>query len=349
MSIRFATEREVSNWDDLLTKNPDGGNVFQTHEMAETKRLGGAWRPRFIIANGVAIMAIERRVFSHGTLWYVPKGPGVTSVDEMAHLVPELQTFAKQHGVFAVKLEPEIIETAAAKKSLLQLGLVPTPAVQPNASTVIIDLSPSLDAVLAGLNQKGRHAINRAKRDGVTAVPVELTDANMRIMFDLLTATAAGRFESSLRPYAYYKHFWQHFVASGHGQLFFAYVDSTVVAAAYCVLLGKKGLYKDGASIREKITYGASHLLQWEIISWMKSQGATSYDLCGSPHSSVINDPSVSFHNIGRFKTSFNKHVTDYVGAYDLVVNPRAYRRWQQYGQRLFVSLTWRLKKRQWY
>jgi hypothetical protein len=37
--------------------------------------------------------------------------------------------------------------------------------------------------LLVFYNQKGRHAIHRAERDGVVARAVELTDENMRIMF----------------------------------------------------------------------------------------------------------------------------------------------------------------------
>ncbi|MCA9336433.1 peptidoglycan bridge formation glycyltransferase FemA/FemB family protein [Candidatus Saccharibacteria bacterium] len=341
-------DNDISKWNELLTKNHDGGNVFQMAELAETKRKNG-WMPRYLVIGGVAVTILEKAVFAHGKFWYLPKGPGVTTTAQLEKLLPELRTVAKEYGVFAVKIEPEITETDESRQVLAGLGLVPTAAVQPNSSTVIIDLSPSLEEVLSALNQKGRHAIKRAERDGVTAKPVDLTEENMKLMFDLLSETAAGRFESSIRTYEYYKEFWQRFAADGHGQLFFAYFEGEVVSAAYCLCLGDKGLYKDGASVRKKTAYGASHLLQWEIITWMKERGVTSYDLCGAPHSSAINDESHKFYGVGRFKTSFNKHVTDYVGCYDLVVNPGAYKRWQQFGQRLIVSLTWRLKQQQWF
>lgn len=348
MTARLATTDEIATWDELLANNPDGGNVFQATEMAETKRRGG-WQPRYLMAGDIAVTALEKQVFAHGKYWYLPKGPGVKTVDGLIEVIPALRELAKKEGVFAVKFEPEIIESDDTHAALRDLGLVKTPVVQPNSSTVIIDLSPSLDDIMANFNQKGRHALKRAERDGVTAKPVDLTEENMKIMFDLLNDTAAGRFEASIRSFDYYKEFWQSFAANGRGQLFFAYFDGKVVAAAYCMYLGKKGLYKDGASVRERTAYGASHLLQWEIMKWMKTKGVTSYDLCGAPHSSAINDESHKFYGVGRFKTSFNKHVTDYVGCYDLVINPSAYRRWQQFTQRLVVSLTWRLKKRQWF
>ena len=109
-------------------------------------------------------------------------------------LLPELKEFAAKQGVFAVKIEPEILEQDETKAQLVKAGLVRTRAVQPNVSTVIIDLSPTLDEIMAAFNQKGRHAIHRAERDGVTAQAVELTDENMKIMFDLLTETAADFF-----------------------------------------------------------------------------------------------------------------------------------------------------------
>lgn len=347
MTTRFATSEEIAQWDELLAGNPDGGNVFQAREMAETKRANG-WTPRYVICEGLAITALEKKVFAHGALWYLPKGPGVSTPSQLTEVVAQLRVFAAKHGVFAVKIEPELLENADEGKFLADMGLVKTTPVQPNASTVILNLSPSLDEIMTSLPQKGRHAIRRAERDGVRAMPVDLSEDNMQTMFALLSDTAAGRFESSLRSFAYYKTFWQSFVETGKGQLFFAYLGSDVVAAAYCMYLGKKGLYKDGASVRERSAYGASHLLQWEIIRWMKQRGVTSYDLCGAPHSASINDETHKFYGVGRFKTSFNKQVTDYVGCYDLVVNPRAYRRWQRFMQRLVISLSWRLKKRQW-
>jgi lipid II:glycine glycyltransferase (peptidoglycan interpeptide bridge formation enzyme) len=348
MTIRFATPDEIASWDTLISANPDGGNVFQSHALAETKRLGG-WMPRYLLCDQLAVTVLEKHVPFLGNYWYAPKGPGVTDVETVLKLVTPLQQYAATQGVFAVKIESEVLESDDAHAALQKAGLIHTHPIQPNVSTIILNLSPSLDEIMASFNQKGRHAIHRAERDGATAEAVPLTEENMRIMYDLLCDTASGRFDSSLRSYEYYKEFWTRFAAHDHGSLFFARVDGDVVAAAFCMYLGKKGLYKDGASARKKTVYGASHLLQWEVIKWMKAHSVESYDLCGAPHSSHINDESGAFYGIGRFKTSFNKHVTDYVGCYDIVVKPRAYQIWQRIGQRLALSLNYRFKHDQWF
>lgn len=348
MNIRTATPEERASWNDHIAANPDGGNVFQSRALAETKRLGG-WQPHYLYADTLALTVLEKRVPFLGRYWYLPKGPGIQTVDELLRVAAALKKYARTQGVFAIKLEPEIIESDQARQALEAAGLFPTHAIQPNVSTVLLDLSPSQDEIMAAFNQKGRHAIHRAERDGVTAEAVPVTDDNMRLMYRLLSDTAAGRFESSLRSFAYYREFWTRFSADDRGSLFFARLDGEVVAAAFCMYLGKKGLYKDGASVRERTAYGASHLLQWQVITWMKAHGVTSYDLCGAPHSSRVNDESGAFYGIGRFKTSFNKHVTDYVGCYDIVVQPRAYRAWRRWGERIVVSLTYRLRHDQWY
>lgn len=336
MTIHFATPAEIDTWNDRILANPDGGNIFQGVEFAEQKKQGG-WMPRYIMADTVAITVLEKSIFGIGKLWYLPKGPGVTSVRELDDLLAELATFSKQHGVFALKIEPELHDTPETRADLLKLGLVKVTPIQPNFSTVTLNISDDTDAVLASLNQKGRHAINRAKRDGVITKLVDATDENCQAMYDLLAATAEGSFR--IRHYAYYKSFWQRYTKAGLGQLFFAYVDDKIVAGAYAVVFGAKSTYKDGASIRERTVYGASHLLQWTVIEWAKSRGGRIHDFCGAPPSDQIKNPDHPHYGIGRFKTSFNKEVTDYVGAYDLVVNPRTYRLWTTFGERIALRL----------
>lgn len=348
MDVRYATKDEVARWDELLINNPDGGNVFQAAEMAETKRQNG-WTPRYIIADNLAITVLEKRIPLIGAFWYLPKGPGVTSAKELLEVLEPLKEFASHHRVFVIKIEPEILESSEAKSALEAAGLIPVPAIQPNHSTVVLDLTPELDDIMTSFNQKGRNALRRAEREGATAYAASLNDTTAHEMFSLLTNTAAGRFDSSLRSFPYYLEFWQRYATAKHGSLFFVEYNGEIVASAFCIYLGKKGLYKDGASVRKKTVYGASHLLQWEVMKWMKERGVESYDLCGTPHSSEIDNPDNHFHGIGRFKTSFNKHVTDYVGCYDIVVRPRSYRYWRQFGERVALSLSWRLKHSQWF
>lgn len=343
--MNLSNQPSQAGWNNQILKNPDGGNIFQSKEMATAKAFTG-WTPRYIETNGLAILALEKSIPLLGKFWYIPKGPGVASADELVTLVPDLKSFAKDHGVFMLKIEPEL--PASDRAALVALpDLIATAPIQPNASTVLIDLTPNLDDILKNLNQKGRHALRRAERDGVTTEPVELTDENARIMYKLLQETAEGQWQ--LRSFDYFWNFWKTFINANMGQLFFARYDGTVVAASFGLVLGDKGTYKDGASIRERTAYGASHLLQWEMIKWMKARGVAMYDLCGTPPVSQSKNPAHPLYGVGRFKTSFNKTITEYVGAYDLAVSPTRYRLWRTVGQRVVLRWhRWR-QRSEWY
>lgn len=346
MTIRFATPDEIKNWNDYIIANPDGGNVFQGYELAIQKKMSG-WTPRFIMCGDIAVTALEKRPFGLMKYWYLPKGPGVSSTRELDDVLPQLRAFAKKHGVFAVTIEPEIIKQDESLADLLKLGLVKVRPIQPNFSTVTIDLSEPLDDILAHLNQKGRHAINRAKRDGVVIKRVDTTDENCELMYDLLATTAQGSF--AIRSKEYYITFWQRYGNAKLGQLFFAYAGDQLVAGAFALIYGQKSTYKDGASVRERPVYGASHLLQWDVITWAKEHGSLIHDLCGAPPSDKINDPDHPHYGIGRFKTSFNKTVTDYVGAYDVVINPTLYTFWSKLGERMMLRLHYSLHHESYY
>jgi len=331
MSVRFATPEEITHWNEHILRNPDGGNVFSSYEYAEQKETGG-YIHRFLFVNSLAVTVLEKKTPPLGKLWYLPKGPNVTSTKALFDTLKALEPFAKKRGVFAVRVETEL--PRKQQPALTRRGLKKAAPIIPNPSTITLDLSPSIDDIIMSLPQKGRHAIRRAERDGVTVTQVSASDKNCRKMYSLLSETADGQF--GIRSYNYYKTYWQRFEKSGYGQLFFASFEGKVVAGAYAMVYGTKSTYKDGASVRKRTAYGASHFLQWNVIEWAKSRGALIHDFCGSPPSDEITNPEHPHHGIGLFKTAFNKTVTDYIGCYDLVISPVRYKAWTKLGEKVY-------------
>lgn len=331
MNTRYATNEEIAAWNDIVTENPDNGNLLQGYEFAEIKAASG-WTPRYILTDECAISVIEKKIPLLGKVWYCPKGPGVASKEQLANLLPSLTAFARKQGVFTIKIEPELDHTV----DMSGLGLIKTTPVQYNYATIIVDLSPSLDDIMQNLNQKGRHAIRRAQRDGVTVKKVEPTDENCATMYQLFQETAGGA-GFIIRSPQYYREFYRAF--GSNGGLFFAYVEDKPVAGAFAMVQGQKSMYKDGASVRERPAYGASHLLQWEVIKWAKEKGSKAHDLAGVPPIAEIKNPTHPFYGLGRFKTSFNKTVTEYVGAYEVPVSPLKAKLWANYIEKIVRRL----------
>lgn len=334
MTARYATDEEIAKWNSLVLTNPEGGNVFSSFEYSEIKKLTH-YTPRYIIVGKIAVTVLEKTTPPLGVLWYLPKGPGVASTKQLFDLLKALKPLAKKEGVFAIRVESEL--DRSSRPTLERHGMKKAAPIIPNPSTITIDISRELDEILTGLPQKGRHAIRRAERDGVTVKKVAVTDQNAQLMYNLLAETAEGQF--GIRSYNYYKSFWQTFSKAGLGQLFFAYFEGQVVAGAYAMVFGTKSTYKDGASIRKRTAYGASHFLQWNVIEWAKSEGALVHDFCGSPPSDEVGNPSHPHYGVGLFKLSFSKQVTDFIGCYDYVLSPIRYKAWTKLGERVHRRL----------
>lgn len=337
MVMRFANEDEIKTWNVRILANPDGGNVLQGAEFAAVKQAAG-WEPLYLTNDEVSVLVLQKSVPVLGKIWYVPGGPGVKDTVQLSQALLDVKDLAGNSGVFAVRVEPQLQQSDDTSAKLVQSGLVKTKDVQ-SSSTVLIDLQPSVDDILAGLHQKGRHALRRAEREGVVVRQVAATQQNCSIFYTMYHQTIGGRF--AIRPLAYYQNFWQTYETAGLGQMFFAYAadaSDQPVAAAFAVAFGGKSAYKDGASSRSHPVYGASHLLQWQVIRWAKARGSKTHDLCGTPPSHNTNTDH-PLYGVGVFKRSFNKHVTDYVGAYDLVVRQRSYAIWGAFGEKIVRRL----------
>lgn len=337
MAVRFVSNPSVADWDERIAANPDGGNMFQSHELGEIKRLS-KWEPIYADVDGVAVTIHAKRAPGFGTYWYLPKGPCAGSVERLAEVMPQLAEAGKRHHVFVIKIEPELLETPENIAALEAGGLRRVHAVQPNVSTIFIDLTGTHDELHQRMPSKQRYAFRRAERDGVVAEAVDGTPENLHTMWSLWKLVIDDN-ELSLRGEAYYTAFWREFLDAGHGQLFFAHTDDTVVAAAFATLIGTKATYKDGGSLRDRPAYGASELLQWRMMEWAQANGAVSYDLCGTPHSTQAENPDDPYYGIGRFKRSFSKDITDFVGAWDLPLHPRLYELWNRGGMRVVQKL----------
>jgi len=346
--MRFATETEIEKWDELVKANPDGGNTLQCAAFAQVKQAAG-WAPQFVIHEidsiDVAVLYLEKFVFGLGKLWYAPKGPGVANANQLQEVARDLKANAK--GVFAVKLEPDLISGSVRSEDLETFGLKKVRNIQYNWATVLVDLAPSEEEIINSFRQKTRYNIRLAERKGVTVEAVEATQYNLAIMYELMAITTkrAGVF---LRSSNYFYDFWQRHAQAGCGQLFLARYEGQVVAGAFVTYLGHKALYKDGGSSRDHANVQAPYAMQWFIMKWLKDKGIMEYDLHGTPPADKIDDPSHPLHGLARFKTGFNEHITEYIGTYDLPLSSK-YVVWVKYGERLATAYDHRVKKELFY
>ncbi len=353
-TARFASAEEVANWDAHVTANPNGGNLLQSEAFAEVKQHFG-WKPLHLVYETADYtsynLVLEKSFPVLGKLWYLIKGPDVASVEDIPGIAAANAEFVKRArlGVFAIKIEPDIVLSDDARRIIEGAGLVKTHNLQPNDSTALLDISPQENQLLRNLHSRGRNAVRRAIREGVEVHNAEPTEENFRAMYALMTNTVEAKSQVRVREYEYYRQFWTNFLARGQGRLLFVYENGVPSVGAFVINYGRKGTYKDGGSLQKRSQYGDSHLVQWTAINQLKELGCTEYDFCGTPPSDQLKDTSNPFHGLGLFKTSFSKTVTDFVGCYDQVLSPLKYRAWMTAGERVARQLYTRRTGQQFY
>jgi lipid II:glycine glycyltransferase (peptidoglycan interpeptide bridge formation enzyme) len=330
--MRPATPDEIERWDELVTANPDGGNVLQLQAFGQTKQRHG-WQVKHFIQGKTAIQVLSRKIPGLGEYWYIPKGPGFTDLKDFKTFAANLP----DPMPFAIRIDPEIISGAVTAAKLAKLGYRPSRSIQYNVNTVVVSLVDSEDSILGGFKQKTRYNVRLAAKKGVVVEAVPFNQAAIDTMYDL-TRTMTDRAGVYLRDKQYFSDFWQLHADSGHGQMFFATYEGKVLAGAFVTYVGHKALYKDGGSTRDNPEVQAPYLLQWEVMRWLKAHGVTEYDLHGTPPAAQISDPDHKLAGLARFKTGFQPEVTEYIGTFDLVVKPQSWRLWNQIVERLALS-----------
>lgn len=341
-TARFATDAELKAWDEHVTASPGGGDMLQSASFASVKADHG-WKPLYLVYEGTSLVAgqevpfasynlvLEKAVPALGKFWYMIKGPGVYSADDIPAILEANESLNKREklGVFAIKIEPDIIADDAAQAVMAKSGLVKNWNIQPNDSTAILATDKSEEEVLKSLSSRGRNAVRRSAREGCEVQRVELTEENMRTMYELMGTAGHGNAKMHLRSYEYHRDFWLAFERAGQGRLYFTYEDGEPSVGAYVVAYGEKGTYKHGGSKPRRKQYGDSHQVQWTALTdLMKEYGIRTYDFCGTPPKDQLKNKDHHYYGLGLFKTSFTKDVVDYVGVWDQVLSPVKYKAW---------------------
>lgn len=235
--------------------------------------------------------------------------------------------------------------------ALHQAGFVPAPGrVQP-PDTVVIDLTPEEDALLAAMKSKTRYNVRLAGKRGV--VVTRHTGAAVLEHLDrwyALYRETAVRDRISIHPAAYYTTVVDTAVrmrAVGESapaiSLYLAEHEGDLLSGIITASWDGMTTYLYGASASHKRNLMANYLVQWRAIVDARGAGDWWYDMFGIP---PTDDPAHPMHGLYRFKTGFGGTLIHRPGCWDLdiaVLPARAFRA----AERLRGWYHYRLRKRQ--
>jgi lipid II:glycine glycyltransferase (peptidoglycan interpeptide bridge formation enzyme) len=239
-----------------------------------------------------------------------------------------VDTLCRNHHAIFLQVEPDLFEPLPDEVRTLWLaGFTPEEhTIQPRR-TIVIDLLPTEEQILASMKQKTRYNIRLAQRHGVQVHPSTNLDGFYRMM-----QTTAQRDGFALHSAEYYCRAYEIFGPQGQVVLLEAILDQKPLAYLMAFLLHERAWYFYGASDDEMRNLMPTYLLQWEAMRWAKAKGAKLYDLWGIPDEDedVLEEQftqrSDSLWGVYRFKRGFGGQVMRSAPAFIRVYNPLLYR-----------------------
>jgi lipid II:glycine glycyltransferase (peptidoglycan interpeptide bridge formation enzyme) len=283
------------------------------------------------------LLLLIRRLPAGFSFAYVPHGPELDIPESersscLAELAKGLQPFLPRSCLF-VRFDPPWyeIETPrgneddpsaltrehAARATFVrpQIGQPLRRAaadVQP-PDTVLVDLSPSEERILAAMKPKWRYNIRLAEKKGV--VVEEAGIEGMQIFYELYRATSL-RDKIALHPERYYRSLFETAAKKSGAdlRLWIARHEGKPLASIITLFRGSRAVYLYGASSDEERNLMPTYALQWAAMKAAKAQGCLEYDLFGMP---PTEDPTHPMAGLYRFKTGFGGQVVHRAGSWD--------------------------------
>lgn len=312
-----------AGWDAAAAHSP-GGHVLQSSAWARIREAQG-WRADYLCLGDPLPVALVlwRRIPLLGEMAYVPRGPIVApgDLDGLAHALEALAQLARERRALLLKVDPEL-ERSAASPVLVNAGYARGPDVQPVVATLVLDLGPDPDALLASLEKDTRWSVRQSAKRGVEVRAVS-DDGSLRAFYDLYRETGE-RASFVTRTWEYYRLVWRTLIDAGLATLRLAYLAERAVAGAMTWRCGDREIYMYGASGEEGRRSYASYGLQWECIAGARARGARTYDLGGIPADPARKDDPM--YGPYLFKKGFGGEPRRWVGSHDTVPDALRYR-----------------------
>ena len=315
--------RDQRRWDALVSAHQEGG-FLQSWAWGRFKQHFG-WAPvRLVLPFGhttppaVAQVLFRRLPYSPYTVGYLPRGPLLDYHDDEAlgAMAGALDRLARRYRAISITWELPVPGEPDLTARLAQYNLRPTKGVQ-HGATRVIDISPSLEEIIARQKPKWRSNTRLALKHGVR-VRQAATPDDFSAWYGLLETTSA-RDGFTVRGLDYYRHFWESTRGSGDTVLLLAEHEGTLLAGIMAHRFVHEATYLYGASGDAGRNLMPNHLLQAEAMRWAKERGADRYDMFGIAASE---DPADPLAGISRFKAGFGGEAIHYAGAFERVYHP---------------------------
>lgn len=302
-------------WDGFVAA-ASAPSFLQATPWAAVKRPNG-WRSARIVVDtaggsvGAQVLVRHPRPLPKG-FGYAARGPvtpGTLDAAALGAFTDAARRAAAGLGIAHLRIDPELGDPdGSVAMALRSLGWRLAPDIQPR-STRIIDLARTEEELLADLRKKTRQSLHRAQDENLRVI-----SAGAERIPDLHRALSGtmDRVGLPFRTVGFFRDLWAAYAGAGQAMLLLAETASgEVISATLLVGWGSRLVALYGGTTAEGRRLNAKYLVNWEAIRRAKAAGYAQYDLWGLPN-----------EGIAYFKSGWGGRQVDYVGAWDLVIDP---------------------------
>lgn len=330
-SLRLVTDTAI--WDQYVRTH--NGHVLQSFAWGELKSRFG-WRVERYAwgSEGITFAAAQvlyRDLAPALRVAYLPRGPvlSLQNPGEIAEFLDALRLRIQKHGTFLWIVEPDWLREDPRTALLSAAGLVSTSQTIQPPTTIHLDLTPDLDAILVGMKSKWRYNIRLAERKGVRVR--QGTREDLSALHALMRVTGE-RDHFAIHGEAYYRAAFELLTADDSACVLVAEYEGKPLAMIFVTAFAHEAIYLYGASGNEERNRMPNHALHWAAIQWAKARGCTRYDWWGIPanvsEATNTDDKAADASlpdTLYQFKQGFGGQVVLYGGAWEKIFNPALY------------------------
>ena len=326
-----------AEWDEFVAQHPHG-SLLQTTNWARLKGRFG-WKAHRVWLKRDGKLAAGAQILYRSafmglvSVGYIPHGPLVDWQDEgqTAVLLNQIDQAAYERRAGLVKMEPRLWqdETPWWPEMCGRYDLITdTDSIQP-PQTILVDLRPSPDDILARMKAKTRYNIRLSARKEVT---VRLGTAQDIPAFLQLMQITGQRDGFALHQPDYYRAAYEILAPAGQLALFVAEYGARPLAAIMVSRLGDTASYLYGASGNEERQRMPTYAVQWAAMQWAREQGCRWYDLWGIPDAppaeleANFTERRDGLWGVYRHKRGYGGQIKRTVGPADRVYNNLVYK-----------------------
>ncbi len=327
-TLQVSSNLEDSEWDSFLKQN--GGHHVQSSMWAQVKSLNH-WKPIRIIARageriigGAQILHKSFTIFAG--LAYLTKGPVVVGNDiELAQtLLARATQICSQRHVLLFAIQPANDGYALASR-LTQCGFEPSALELAPVASLVLDLTPPLETILADMKRQTRQNIRRGEQAGINVREGGANDLDAFYEFHAATSKRQG-----FPPYTkqYYERMREVFEPRGHFKLFMAEWNREKISSLLVIPFGDMVIAKILGWSGAHPDLRPNDSLFWHVIQWSKANGYRTFDFEGIDVNGAqamlagLPLPESLQHSPDFFKLGYGGQVTLFPAAFEMIPNP---------------------------